>query len=307
VHNIIARPEQSKRFVFEAASSYVDTATVFWPRTLRREQIQDIKRHVGKLKVIRDRTGRLLGYSHFCQRPSAEKILLLDRLAEQYRGVLSRFDLAVDFHTVPSEQIRRSAVLRWQRSGAMLDIGDSTYWVDWPAKYKRRGKRSNRNIGLYDDKHNRHTGELDCKHLELKFLNAGIVRKQGINRVRDLLTVNPKKLFDKHVKWVNVSAIDADLQAVVRRTMKEERLRHQNKRRKHSKRMAAFMDTYRNNLLRRLRTLIRRGQHDRAQSGPYRHLKGVGCPVNVPTHLTEGQALQSLENFLKTRLPVELS
>jgi hypothetical protein len=284
---------------FASVLGYVDTVAVFWPCSLRREQIRDIRRHVGRIKVIRDRTRRLLGYSYHCTRPSVEKILLLDHLAAKYRGVLSRFDIAIDSHGVSSEHIRRSAILRWQSSGPMLDIGDTTYFVD----YGKRRKRSNRNLALYDDKHNRFTGELDCTHVELRFLNAQSVRKQGINKVRDLLTINPKALCDKHIKWVDVSAIDAYGVKAVRQAIKDDIAMTRKSKRRGSKRAETFLDKYRARLKVLLKTQWHRGQLDRAQSGPhvYRKLKGVTCPLSLPTSLTFEGSLGSLNNFVKTR------
>jgi hypothetical protein len=138
---------------------------------------------------------------------------------EPDRGSLcgvSRFDVALDMQCdKPSglrEQILRRLVLKWRPKGAMHEVSDTVYWG--------RHRHSRRNLVLYTDKHNKMTGELDCVHLELRFLRSDIIRKQGIARPSDLIKLDPKALFAKHLKWTNLA--DRYVKKITRKIFRSE-------------------------------------------------------------------------------------
>src|SRR5262249_54455743 len=99
--------------------------------------------------------------------------------------------------------ILKQGLLKWRRDQPMRDEQRTVYWVDF--KLKKGRPRAYRNLVLYDDKVNKITGEVDCVHLELRFHRAITVKRQGIRSVRDLLKVNPKRLFDKHLKFTDIA------------------------------------------------------------------------------------------------------
>lgn len=220
---------------------YLDTVEVFFPCTLTQEQYRALKR-IGWVKECRDRRNRLWGYRLIRNQPDVQTLLRLDHAASRYRGVLCRFDLAVDLPGFLRERIVRTALLRWAH-GPMRDYNETIYWVQWP-KGKRRPSR---NLVLYEDECNRITGELDCTHLELRFLRAAVIRRQGIHRVRDLININPSALLEKHVRWSDDA--DRHVSEVVRRAVKADCEKYR------GRKTSALMDRYRADRHRRVRSI----------------------------------------------------
>jgi hypothetical protein len=174
-------------------TAYLDTVEVWLP-CLRIEVYREIAR-LGRVEECRNRHGQLVGFRVIRNRPSKATLQQLDWLARKHRGVLHRVDLAFDMAARPGlrEQIVSRAMLKWSRKGQMHDDERTVYWS--------YGKRSRRNLVLYDDKPSRITGELDCIHVELRFIGADIIRRQGLHKVRELFDLNPRQMFEKHVMW----------------------------------------------------------------------------------------------------------
>jgi hypothetical protein len=268
-------------------TTYLDTIEIFFP-LLRSEQYRDVNRF-GEIKECRDHQGSLWGYRLILNQPNRRTVLRLDPIVKRYRGTVCRFDLAMDIQVPDAknakkvkDMILRTALLRWRRRGPMHDKGDGPYydrgtfyWVWWEKRH-----RSNRSLILYADKDNRFTGELGCVHLELKFLKANVVRSQGIHRVKDLLDVNPKALFDKHVKWTDYA--DKYVQKVVRQAVKKDRAQYQ------GKRTHPANDRVRGSLHKIMEGILHRAKVDRAQTWKDRgrDMKAIKCPFTVPTTLT---------------------
>jgi len=124
-----------------------------------------------------------------------------------------------------------------------------------------RRKRSGRDIAFYNDRPSKITGELDVPHLELRLQNTGTVRRQGFDRVSDLIDLNPKELLAKHIKLVEVD-IEAIKQWIIQNTLRDERLNHCAKR---SKKMSLFIEQYRASLPHRLACQLDRIFRNRAQ------------------------------------------
>src|SRR5262245_30326026 len=181
---------------------YVDTIEVYFA-VLRPEQRQRLRRDWW---LRRCRHG--FGYKLICNQSSKKerkrltpsRLRRLDTLCDKFHGVVSRVDVALDIQVddpvALHQQIRAMAILRWKINGSMFENGDTTYWE--PLK---SGKPLRRNLVLYSDRHNRITGELDSVHFELRLYQAQVVRNQGITRPSDLLRINPRLWFNKHVKW----------------------------------------------------------------------------------------------------------
>jgi hypothetical protein len=156
-------------------------------------------------------------------------------------------------------QIAQQGVLRWRRNGRMLDYEGTIYWVnflDRPNPY--------RNFVVYADRPNRWTGEVDCLHVELRFLRARSVKDQNIRRPLDLLNIDPKALFDKHVKWSDAGA--KHVQIMTRKAVRN----GQNPK--------------------LIRSTMRQLGRDRAQyvkdNFPKRKLQAIAPPFSIPAKLT---------------------
>jgi hypothetical protein len=196
-------------------SAYLDTIEMWFPY-LRRSAYDEVSRH-GRVKQCRTRHGQLSGFRLIKNQPGKAVLLQLDRLARRHRGVLHRVDVALDIEprTGLRDKIVSTARLKWSKREQMQEIGRTVYWL--------QRKRSRRNLVLYDDKHNRMTGELECIHFELRLMGAHIIRRQGLHRARDLLTLDPSRLFDKHVTWSNAG------ERYVKKVMRRESNRYRQK------------------------------------------------------------------------------
>src|SRR5262249_52170997 len=130
--------------------------------------------------------------------------------------------------------------------------------------------RAFRNLILYSDKVNKITGEVDCVHLELRFHRAVMVRRQGIHSVRDLLHLNPRELFDKHVTFSDIAERYVNLR--VRKETSRQRKRYQ------GLDVSPAADRYHASIPIRVRHLLHKLGHDRAQY--LRHIRRPRYKVN---------------------------
>src|SRR5262245_27525440 len=183
-------------------SAYLDSVEVYFG-CLKQAQLRRLRTN---WDIRRCRHGfgyRLIcnqGSRHKRQRLDPSRLKRLDSLCKKFHGVVHRADVALDIQCENPEalrlQIRSQAILRWKRTGLMHEIGHTTYW-----EQLRSGKALRRNLVLYPATFNRITGELDTVHFELRLHQAQVVRNQGIRQPSDLLTINPRTLFNKHVRW----------------------------------------------------------------------------------------------------------
>ena len=79
----------------------------------------------------------------------------------------------------------------------MHDEENAVYWVEQSS----RSRRSNRDFVAYEDKLSKITSS-PCNHLELRFYGTPSVRKQGFELATDLIDINPRMLFQRHIKLV---------------------------------------------------------------------------------------------------------
>jgi len=284
-HNVIGLVELCNPQAL-AIRAYIDSIELWFPPSLRSEQYRDL-RCIGRIKPCRDHRGRLWGYRFFRNKLDLPTLLLLDRKAQSYRGILSRFDLAIDIQA-PSfdaanfleDLILRTALLRWRHPGPMDDQENGTNWSQW----NEEAKRTNRNLTLYADRHNRFTDELNCVHFELRFLRPHIIRAQGIHRVKDMLDINPKDLFDRHVKFSDLEVVEDHVLKIVRETVRDERERHLAE---HAEDRNAFTDAYRANISNRVAWWLHRFGYDRAQElHGVKAMKAITSPLTIPITLT---------------------
>lgn len=282
--NILARRRDSVNTELdpEATTAYIDTVEIFFPYWAPRADIE----RIGRLKECRD-----WGYRLILNQPSQQELLSADEAARKYRGVLSRFDLAIDVQ-LPSaaspkaantlkDLIARTALLRWRRRRQMEDTENVVYWL-------RRARY--RNLVLYADKPNRFTGELNCVHLELRFLKPKAVRSQVITRVRELISVNPRELFERHVKFSEVA--EKHFLRVLRATVKADIASHRKlPKKERSKFIEAYEERERINLRGWVKQHLNRTGEDRAQIvrdklKKRKQVEASKSPLIVPTYLS---------------------
>jgi hypothetical protein len=261
--------------------AYLDTVELFFP-PLRPEAYQEVIRH-GRVEQCRTRAEQIIGFRLIRNRPSKSWLQHADLLARKYRGVLHRVDVALDMEPQPGlrDQIVTSAVLKWSTKEGMHNRKRTVYWVH------RKHRRSRRNLVMYDDRANRITGELDCIHLELRLFTAPVIRRQGLQKPSDLIGLNPKQLFDKHVMWSNTA--DRYVKQQMRQEHNRQRQRYSNEQ------LSPFMDRYISNLPKRLQYLLERLGLNRSQNvRKDRPVQGgLEQPFDIPTVLvwvTVGQS-----------------
>jgi hypothetical protein len=145
-----------------------------------------------------------------------------------------------------------------------------------------QGKRPNRSLVAYLDEVNRVSGELNCVHLELRFFRADTIRRQGIERIKDLIDLNPRRLFAKHLKFSDIG--QAHVKRMMREAVKEDREQYR------QKETTKFIDQYRATIGVRVRGLLHRLGYDRSQlvKDVYqrRKLNTIEPPFVIPSQLS---------------------
>jgi hypothetical protein len=265
--------------------AYIDTIECFFPRERYRQAVErgEPFERIGRIIPCKTRKGFRIGYRLAVNHPSALTLQRVERVAQRYGGILCRVDVAVDMQ-MPSaadakelnDWIVRHAVLRWRRKGPMDDYENGG--VGW---VQRKGKRRYpRNIVIYADKPNRITGDDNCVHMELRFLNAASLKRQGIRNVSDLTHINPNILFAKHVKWSNAG--DNYVSNAMRKAVTADRQRQLSHHH-------PYTDVYRSHLHEKVKSILHRNGSDRAQNIVMRkRLKGndVMPPFDIPVKLS---------------------
>jgi hypothetical protein len=278
---------------------------VFAPRHYWSLEAYRAFRQIGcRIKPSKDRRiGYVWGYRCYLNYPfDQENLLQLERIARDYNATLNRFDLALDIQPDNPENAKTIAtciltqlIMNWRRPGPMHDAEHGTYLV----KILTGRKPPARNVVLYADRPNKVTGELDCVHLELRFLNAQSVRRQGIHRISDLIDLNPAKVMQKHVRWSNIG--DTHVNEVIRRTVRVERQQYL-KSLHNRKVLNGFVDKYRAFIPRKVQNLLERIGMDRAQrvKDVYadRQVKVLPAPLTIPDHLTWDTGRVGMEEVL---------
>jgi hypothetical protein len=270
-------------------SAYLDTVEIWLP-FLRIEAYREIAR-LGRVEECRNRHGQLVGCRVIRNQPSKAVLQQLDQLARKHRGVLHRVDVALDIEPRPElrDRIVSTARLKWSRKGQMHEIGRTVYWSN--------RKRSRRNLVLYDDKHNRLSGETECIHFELRLMGADSIRRQGIHRARDLLMLNPKTLFEKHIKWSDAG------DGYVKKIMRRENNRYRQKYK--GKQVSKVMDGFLAYVPRHVKHVLNRLGLDRSQNVRSEQkdevdaLLAVACELEWVERSVKMSALKSLSNSKK--------
>jgi hypothetical protein len=182
---------------------YADTVVLFLPVQALPDGIIERLRMVNDGAVFPQRRGTRQdhwGWKIVVHQPSRLAVSLLDRWQQAYEGKVIRLDLAIDLYPdavlACRDWLHHGVTLKHRKSGPMFEFKKTTYWVDY------RGCRApTRNIGLYCDRPSKLNGR-PCVHLEVKLTRGRTIRRLGIHRVKDVLTVNPAELLPRSIKLV---------------------------------------------------------------------------------------------------------
>ena len=106
---------------------------------------------------MQGQVGRVWGHRLTLQQPTLIALQQLDALVREFKGTLSRLDVALYTSARDPKQLKadilRHLILRWRRGQSMRDVFATVYWCKL-----RTGKRPPpRNLTLYADRHNKAT------------------------------------------------------------------------------------------------------------------------------------------------------
>jgi hypothetical protein len=255
----------------------VDTAEVYFLRYKWNSIAGEILQRIGcEIDECKGRNGRTWGYRVYLNWPiSREQIVQFERVREYYQGIIARIDPAFELQPNPpslitkeqiSRRLKQTTLLKYRRKGPMLDYeSGGVAWVDYRGRRKPR-----RNIGLYVDKPNRVTGELNCVHFEPKLYRADTIRRQGIHRLTDLFELDLYELVIDIVKWSNLG--DMHVNQTVRKAVK----------RRSTRQVRPTKRRYHRNIEGQVRAELERTGMDRAQMVKDRYPRKVGKELSPP-------------------------
>ena len=265
------------------AISYIDTIELFF-RYLAKGMRAEIEAVYGRslwATPCKDRIGNVVGYRLGLHQPNMAVLPVLENFQRLHSGTLCRLDIPVDLTTHSSAWIAQRCLLRWKRSGPLHDEENALYWIEQLS----RSRRSNRDLVLYDDKLSKITGA-PCTHLELRFFGTSSVRRQGFERATDLIEINPRLIFQHHIKLVEFDP-EAFKQSQVRAAIERDVAFYR------GKETSSFIDKYRASIPRRVRSIVQRVFQDRVQqvknvnSDYVRRLKPIEIDIlNLPDRLS---------------------
>jgi hypothetical protein len=277
----VFRVRLKRQQITPSVFAFIDSAEAYFPAWLGPPAYQALRR-LGALWPCR-RNGLWSGQRLVVTRPTWRQLMRLEVLLKQYRGCLSRLDIALDIQAANPDQMRQliltRLMLKWRPKRPMKDIEQLTYWGP---------RKARRNVVVYPSAYNRITGELNPVHLELRLRGADVIRKEGISGPKDLLVLNPARLFGRHTKWSDLG------DRYVKKMIRQETAKHC-----HRKAGSRFMERYRADIPRYLTTILRNNGLDRSQNvrdlGVKRKLiKVVKPPFVIPPILTEARGDQLL-------------
>jgi hypothetical protein len=284
--------------------AYLDTVEAFFryvPKGLRKMLERTHGRPV-RIDPCGNEHDRIWGYRVILHQPNVGTLKTLDSLQKKHGGKLCRVDVAYDFSSHSRDWLERHSIMRWRRRAPMLDEENGVYFI----QQEGRRTRSGRDIAVYGDRPSKITGELDVNHVELRLQNTDTVRRegfeQGFEHARDLIGLNPKDLFQRHIKLVEVD-IEGIKWSIIRKTLRDERLSYISKR---PRKVSSWFDRYRAFLPHRLACQFDRIVQGRAQVIkdllPKAIQRAKIIPVDVlgiPERL-DWAPLRSKKNFVNT-------
>jgi hypothetical protein len=197
--------------------------------------------------------GHCWGWFLWVHQPSRAAIVVLNQLQNEYGATLSRLHIAYDFFTrgdvvTLHQWLLQHMVLKWRRRAALKTIinavADTAYW-------QRESAR--RNVIPYCDNLSKVTHQ-PCSHIELRFTGSSSIKRGKLKgQVKNLLTLNPAKLFKQHIKLVTCEGWNSFINRMIRQKVKADRLQHLKQRPKQLPTTERFREQYRANLPDRVR------------------------------------------------------
>lgn len=264
-----------------------------------RSAISEINQQPAFWKRCIDVAGKEHGYLLYVHQPRIATLHALDRWILEFKGCISRFDIALEL--IPADAtllivdlvgwLSRNSILKWRPPGHSFDIGLGFYSVLQMARHD--GRKSSRDYVIYPSlsKICPGSGQERCR-FELRFQ-----RSQAVKRERQaekekvmpssLLALNPHQIFSKHIKFVDMDGYDLEhyISKIVRRTLEHLRTRHQ-----HSS--SDLIDRHRATRARRIKALMHRLLDGKAQSFKdqcpmaAKRLKRLRKALLIPSSLT---------------------
>jgi hypothetical protein len=157
------------------------------------------------------------------------------------------------------------------------DVGRSTtYWV----RQNGRQRRSNRDLALYADRASKLDPNQKVAHLELRFLNAGAVRRAGLANPKDLIRLDPSLLFEQNIQLVDFNFATWQ-RAVIKAAVNADRATYR------SKTTSRFVDMYRAALPRRVLSFLVRSGCDRVQRAKDLQPKYLRACTTIPIEVMQ--------------------
>ncbi len=219
------------------------------------------------------------------QKPTLATMKFLAAFERAYRVTPVRVDLAAD--PVGSEPLAftdhliRHLMLRYRPPGVgMWDEEHGPYSIDTRALDKPPA----RNMLIYGDRAK--VENVPWAHVELRFMKAAAIRAIGICRMGDLLTINPRVVFERYVDLVEDFSDEYEslIRNQQRAAVREDRNRYG------TRKVHPVVDRYRANISARVRRTIMVSSQGRAQllhSNFNMPVKRIGLePLRIDEHLT---------------------
>ena len=255
----IRRPaDQAYEAMVFKTIAYVDTLSLFSASIPKGTRTRIEEAHGRRIRFDHVERGCLISVGQ----PGKETIQAIDQLQREHGKliVLNRVDVSADFLTraeADAEQlrqaIRRTAILKHRRPGAVATIGHGDYWCT-PSGEKGLAPR---NLVQYADQPSKMTGG-HCNHLELRFRGARSVRSirlddgRTVRRASDILDINPAYLFAQCISIMDYSERRATERRlhILRSVLAEDRERHDRNNRDD------FLNRYRADMRHRIEVLL---------------------------------------------------
>ena len=208
----------------------IDTIELFCripPKGLRTRIEAVVGRRIKIAPVIIKKGGQEfhVGDRAIVNQPTLEVLPVLSKLLRYHRGVsMHQVDIAFDFHyrnedeaDHGDDQLCQHLVLkhRSRRAGKVFyDNQESMYWCRGAKKGKRRFARE---LLVYRKARK-------VVRIELRFQNAGAVRRAGLADPEKLASINPAEIFERNLRLITMK--ESYIEKTVRRAVKKDRERH---------------------------------------------------------------------------------
>jgi hypothetical protein len=188
--------------LLQPTKCYVDTISIFVPRQkLPRPSI------IRELKAVNsgavfpqecaNRQGHW-GWKLTVQAPSEAALLMLDDYQRRYKGKIINLHIAIDLFaddlSACENWLHDHVVLKYRKPGTMARGKNTINWV-----YHVGCRPPTRNIALYSDRPSK-LNNRPCNHLEIKLWRCRTIERLGLDRVRDVMRLDPTVLMPRLVR-----------------------------------------------------------------------------------------------------------